>query len=106
MHCLQQHFHGSIDGAAHNGAKNYAFVDFTHKMSHNMAMAERWFPDGQRTINSGDTITTHLNMDEKTLGFSINDEYSGIAFEDIEDGSYKFAICMIGKWNKTYAFIQ
>ena len=105
LHCLQQHFHGSYEGAADNGAKNYVFVDFTHKMSHEMQIAERWA--AEREIKNGDTITTHLNMDEKTLAFSINDEYLGVAFDNIDnDANYRFAICMIGKWNKTFEFVE
>ena len=75
-------------------------------MSHTMGWAKRWFQDGQRTIKNGDIITAHFEMDKKTLGFSINEEYLGELFDDIEDGNYRFAVCMVGTWNKTFQFIE
>ena len=45
-------------------------------------------------IKTGDVVTIHLDLDDRTLGYSKNDEYLGIAFENVKKSSYRLAISM------------
>lgn len=42
-------------------------------------------------FNSGDIMTMHLDLDKKTLAFSKNDQYLGIAFENIANTAKYYA---------------
>ena len=103
MHCLDSHFYGSRGIAARDGAKNYAYLSFKSIMSHEMSASRIWKPC---QFQSGDTVTVHLNLDDKTVGFSHNDTFLGIAFENIEDGHYRLAMSIIPVVKTQYEIIN
>lgn len=51
---------------------------------------------------SGDKVTVHVNMDLGTLGFSVNDNYYGVAFQSLPSRVY-FAIAIY--YPQTTAFV-
>ena len=96
MHCLEHrksYFYGITSPNAANGY-SYAFTQFSgqsNKMDHTMG-ASQDYPDDYVLFTVGDIITVHLDLDKKTVGFSKNDEFMGIAFTNIEPASYRLAI--------------
>ena len=110
MHCLDQHFFGYYGGAADCGAKNYVFLDFHMKMSHKIEDAVNYPKnncDGKEYRCKDEVLlTVHLDMDERIVGFSLDDKFLGVAYNDIDDGEYRLAISMMGRKNRKYEFIQ
>ena len=94
----------------HKWEKYYAFYQFDEKSSPTMS-GEQDYPLGVDYYSrwdwkDGDIMTVHLDMEQRTIGFSLNKTFLGIAFDDIEDGDYRLAICMYGRKNKQFEFIQ
>ena len=50
------------------------------------------YTDIQNSFKSGDNITVHLDLNEKTIGFSHNNTFLGVAYDNVEDGNYRLAI--------------
>ena len=104
MHCLETYFFGRNGIAARDGAKSYSYVHFGNKMDHTMS-GSVVYPNvdeqHEATMKRGDIITVHLDMDERTIGFSRNKRYLGVAFENIEVEAYRLAIsCYSGRETK------
>ena len=97
MHAVDQHFFGANNNAAKDESKNYAFRPFVDKMSHKMTVCERFNPS---KYESGVIVTVHLDLDKKTIGFSKDDEFIGVAFDNVQDAEYRLAISSIGGVNQ------
>ena len=52
----------------------------------------------------GDTIELYLDMDNKTLSYTVNGNDYGVAFKDIEEGNYRLAVSICV--NRTITLIQ
>ena len=59
---------------------------------------------GEPFEKEGDTIELYLNMDDKTLSYTINGNDYGVAFKDIEQGNYRVAVSVCV--NRTLTLIQ
>lgn len=91
MHQVNSHFWGGNGHAAINGAKNYAYLSYASKMDHTMSYPIDYPSNNKQHFGKGDIIIVHLDLDERTIGFSRNGKYLGIAFENIEQASYRLA---------------
>ena len=97
-------------GFGGNKHKYYAFGKFQSKTSH-LVNGSVDYPEG---IDSYDKfqfkdvvlMTVHLDMEQRTIAFTINDKFLGVAFDDIDDGDYRLAISVFGRKNKIFEFIQ
>ena len=54
------------------------------------------------SCKDGDVITLILDLSKAQLSFEKNGTFVGVAFDDIEDGDYKLAVCIFGKKNKIF----
>ena len=72
---------------------NYVWSSFGTKMDQTMSASIKFPTNKSIGYDKGDTITIHLDLDNKTVGFSKNDTFIGIAFENIKnDIDYRLAI--------------
>ena len=74
--------------AYNNGKFCYGFSSCGTKVHHGM-LQPQYFP---LRYKQGDVITVHLDLDDKTLGFSKNENFLYIAFRDIMVVPYRLAI--------------
>ena len=56
--------------------------------------------------NESHIITVDLDMDKRTIAFSLDDKFLGVVFDEVEDGEYRLAISITGRRNKTFEFIR
>eukprot|EP01084_Bolivina_argentea_P210384 358109_1 len=54
----------------------------------------------RKIFKTGDIISVHLNMEDLTLGVSVNDTFLGNAFEKMEKASYRLAVSVSSGWMK------
>ena len=73
----------------------YGSVDYPDQKTKHLAV-----------FKPGDIITVHLDMDALNIGFSLNDKYLGIAFDNIEKEEYRLAISSYSKVERKYEFIE
>ena len=76
------------------GATSYAYLNVGHVMDHTMPGSKNW-PSAEDPVSydEGDVITVHLDLDQATVGFSKNDEFIGVAFDNIDTTkSYRLAV--------------
>ena len=51
-------------------------------------------------FKAGDKISIRLDMNSKTLAFTLNGDDQGIAFKNLPSGDYRLAITLTKKWQK------
>ena len=109
---ITNHLNGRIDtyfygtsGTA-NSDSSYCYASIGTKMDHTMGGSVDYPQDKPQRYKEGDIITVHLDLDEKSVGFSKNDEYLGIAFENINSGKYRFVISVYNACHHNFEFIQ
>ena len=96
---LKKFSSGNYESAAwaHVG-KGYAFIGgakylYSKKTSSNIVDKYR-DAGGAKFNEDGDIIEVHLDLINHTLGYTVNDEYFGIGFEEVEPGDYRLAISL------------
>ena len=108
MAAIDGYFYGLRGGTAKNGGFCYAYTEdmsmMTRRMSHEMGGSERWPEDNSITLKSGDIFTIHLDLDKRTVGWSINDHFIGNAFKNVEQASYRLVITV--ECHSIFEFIQ
>ena len=76
----------------------YAFIGggrYLYSKNHSSELVNKYRNAGGAEFNGdGDIIEVHLDQINHTLGYSVNDEYFGIAFEKVEPGDYRIAISL------------
>ena len=68
----------------------YGLSSCGRKLYHNVWQPQHYHYSAM--YQEGDVITVHLDLDNKTVGFSRNDIFLGIAFRNIRVVSYRLAI--------------
>ena len=63
-----------------------------------------WIKDTEPFEKEGDTIELHLDMDDKTLSYTINGKNYGVAVRYIDQGNYRLAVSVCV--NQTITLIQ
>ena len=101
---IDTHFYGAGGSANENNKSSYCYACIGTKMDHTMS-GSVGYGDNQR-FRTEDIITVHLDLDKKSIGFSRNDKYLGIAFENIASGKYRFAISVYNSQRHRFEFIQ
>ena len=103
---INSHFYGARGTANLNNKSSYCYASIGTKMDHTMSGSVNYHDDEPSRYGTGDIITVHLDLDKKSVGFSKNDEYLGIAFENINSGKYRFAISIPNTNSAQFEFIQ
>ena len=90
---------GRMDQASIAEDKSYGWI-ISHKK-----LAISGVAYGEKRCREGDTIEMILDLDERTLSYSVNDESYGIAYKDIEITSYR-AVVSTNNRNDQIKFIS
>lgn len=107
MKGLDSYFYGATSPTAINGGYCYAYTEYQkagYKMNHTMGASQ--FYASNTCLSNGDILTIHLDLKNKTVGFSQNGKFLGVAFENIPMASYRVVITVYGDVDgKTFEFV-
>ena len=78
------------------GTKSYGYGWLNNGMIHDYKKGMNNFKEygNKKQFCKGDIITLHLDLDARTLSFSKNDKFIGIAYKNIAKVSYRIAVCL------------
>ena len=108
MRGLDSYFYGASSLTAKKGGYCYAYTEHVYhgqayKMDHTMSGSQ---PYASGCLSDGDILTIHLDLNNKTVGFSRNEQFLGIAFEDVPVASYRLVISIYGDvGGQTFEFV-
>lgn len=94
---------GGLKQGYNNTAENfskkngYAVVVSYQRRARNKGIGKAY---GKRQSKSGDIYEMILDFNKRTLSFNVNDEFWGIAFDKIEQTSYRAVVCAGYWWDK------
>ena len=57
-------------------------------------MAYKWGINISPFYSSGDIVTLHLDLDKREVKFWNNDEYLGVALENVKRDNYRLIVCV------------
>ena len=109
MTAINGHFYGAKGAVPMSGGYSYAYTEYDkygRRMSHKMSGSVVWPNEYEIGLKPGDIFTVHLDLDEKTVGWSKNDKFIGNAFENIEDASYRLVISVPADCDSIFEFVE
>ena len=102
------HMFGNDSEVAMNGGYSYCIVQYdneSRRMDHTVDASECYkTKDGEYyKFTTTDTISVHLDLHNRTVGISKNDEEIVIVFGNVKRASYRFAVTV---WRDTKRVLE